>query len=72
MVGNGEVRLSSTPLPTKADYRACNQKDGAKHGTDEIEIVTWTIRQAPSHAGKYVEPFGDVGEDHDHQTNEAQ
>jgi hypothetical protein len=49
-----------------ADYQnASNQKRAAKHGTEEIEVMTGTVRQAPPHAGKQVEPFGDVSEDHD-------
>jgi hypothetical protein len=57
-------RLSSWPL-IKADQNASNQKRAAKHGTDEIEVMTGTVRQAPTHAGKQAEPFGDVSEDHD-------
>jgi hypothetical protein len=54
-------RLSS---PIKADQNASNQKRAAKHGTDEIEVMTGTVWQAPPHAGKQVEPFGEVSEDH--------
>jgi hypothetical protein len=63
---------SSRPSPNKANHNACNQKHGAKHSTDEIEIVTRTVWQAPPHAGKYVELFGDVDEHHDQETNEGQ
>ena len=62
-------RLSS---PIKADQNASNQKRASKHGTDEIEVVTGTVWQAPPHAGKQVERFGNMGKDHDHQTTEAQ
>jgi hypothetical protein len=51
--------------PIKADQNASDQKRAAKRGTDEIEVMTGTVRQAPPHAGKQVEPFGDVSEDHD-------
>jgi hypothetical protein len=64
-----EVGLSS---PIKANQNASDQKRGAKQGTDEIEVVTGALWQTPLHALKEVEPFGDVAEDHNHQTSEAQ
>jgi len=67
--GETPRRLSS---PIKADENASNQKRASKHGTDEIEVVTGTVWQAPPHAWKPVERFGDVGKDHDQQTSEAQ
>jgi hypothetical protein len=54
-----------SPEPTKADRDAHDQKDAAKHRADEIEIMTGTVWQATPHAGKQLEPFGDVGENHD-------
>jgi hypothetical protein len=42
------------------------KKHAARHRTDEIEVMTGTVWQAPPHAGKHVEHFGDVGENHDY------
>jgi hypothetical protein len=49
----------------QAQRHARDQKHRAKQGTDEIKVVTWTVWQAPAHARKQVEFFGDVGEHHD-------
>jgi hypothetical protein len=60
-------RASHRPSRIKADPdHASDQKHGAKHGTNEIEVMTGTVWQAPAHAGKHVKHFGDVGENHDH------
>ncbi len=70
--GSG-VQASPRPPHIKADPdHASDQKRTAKHGAGEIDVVARTVWQAPAHAGKQAERFGDVGEDHDCQTNEAQ
>ena|SRR6516162_5503170 len=63
--GSG-VQASPRPSRIKADPdHASDQKRTAKYGTDKIEVVTGAVWQAPPHAEKQVEHFGDVGKDHD-------
>jgi len=60
----GRASPRSSHIKADPDH-ASDQKRTAKYGNDKIEVVTGTVWQAPPHAGKEVEPFRDVGKDHD-------
>jgi len=50
------------------DEASSHQEANPRHRTDEVEIMSWAVRQAPSHSRQDTKAFRDVSKHHRDQT----